>query len=155
MQYLFILTFAISCMKISQYEMPEGLYYSDGYAWVNTEGDLLRVGVIDFAVKLAGKIEYVDLPVPAEHYEKDEIFGTVESGKWVGEMLMPLAGEIADTNTPLLENPSAVFDDPYGKGWLILVKPDNMEDLELLMSDPREIKAWLEKEIKAVEKKTK
>lgn len=139
-------------MKISNYEMPEGLYYSTGYAWAKREGDLLRVGVIDFAVKMAGKIEYVDLPLLGEHLEQDEIFGTVESGKWIGEMLMPVSGEIVEVNTPLLDSPSVVFDDPYGKGWLIVLKPDNMDDLSFLMSIPGEIKKWLEKEIKAVEK---
>jgi len=142
-------------MKIAEYDMPEGLYYSRNYSWVSREDDLIRVGVIDFAVKLAGKIEYVDLPPQGEHFEEGEIFGTVESGKWVGEMIMPLSGEIVDINTPLLKIPSPVFDDPYGEGWLILVKPDNIDDLSLLMSDPEEIRVWLEKEIKAVEKEKK
>ncbi len=142
-------------MKIAEYDMPEGLYYSRNYSWVSREDDLIRVGVIDFAVKLAGKIEYVDLPPQGEHFEEGEIFGTVESGKWVGEMIMPLSGEIVDINTPLLKIPSPVFDDPYGEGWLILVKPDNIDDLLLLMSDPEEIRVWLEKEIKAVEKEKK
>lgn len=142
-------------MKISDYEMPEGLSYSEDYAWVKREGDLVRVGVIDFAVKLAGKIEYVDLPPRGEHIEKGEIFGTVESGKWVGEMIMPLSGEIVETNTLLLKTPSPVFDDPYGEGWLIVVNPDNIDDLSLLMSTPEEIRTWLEKEIKAVEKEKK
>lgn len=139
-------------MKISQYNMPDGLSYSKDYAWINREGDLLRVGVIEFAVKLAGKIEYVDLPLKGDYYKKDEIFGSVESGKWVGEMVMPLSGEIVDSNDLLLDKPSVVFDDPYGKGWLILINPDNMDDLHALMSDPAEIKTWLETEIKAVEK---
>ncbi len=139
-------------MKISNYEMPEGLYYSKEYAWVKREGDLLRVGVIDFTVKMAGKIEYVDLPLQGEHLERDEIFGTVESGKWIGEMLMPVSGEIVEANTPLLDSPSAVFDDPYGKGWLMVMKPDNIDDLSFLMSTPGEIRKWLEKEISAVEK---
>ena len=139
-------------MKVSEYEMPEGLLYSDSYAWVKREGDLIRVGVIDFAVKLAGKIEYVDLPQVGEHFEKDEIFSTVESGKWVGEMVMPVAGDIVDSNSPLLEKPALVYDDPYGSGWLIVAKPHNMDDLSLLMSDPEEIRTWLEQEIKATEK---
>jgi glycine cleavage system H protein len=139
-------------MKISDYEMPDGLYYSKNYAWIRREGDVVRVGVIDFAVKLAGRIEYVDLPLKGDHLEKDEIFGTVESGKWVGEMLMPLSGEIADTNRPLLDEPSAVYDNPYGEGWLILVNPDTMNDLNSLLSTPEEIRQWLEKEIRAVEK---
>lgn len=132
--------------------MPENLFYSESYAWVRREGTLIRVGVIDFAVKLAGKIEYVDLPPPGKHFKKDDIFGTIESGKWVGEMVMPVSGEITDTNQPLLDNPVTVYEDPYGKGWLIVAKPDNIDDLSLLMSDPEEIRTWLEKEIQAVEK---
>jgi glycine cleavage system H protein len=139
-------------MKISEYRMPDGLYYSKNYAWVRSEGDVIRVGVIEFAVKLAGKIEYVDLPTIGEHFEKDEIFGSVESGKWVGEMIMPVSGEIVDANTPLLREPAVVYEDPYGEGWLIVVVPDNMEDIASLMSDPQEIELWLKEEIKAVEK---
>lgn len=139
-------------MKISQYEMPDNLYYSQNYAWVRPEGDVIRVGVIEFAVRLAGKIEYVDLPAPGDHYEKDEIFGSVESGKWVGEMIMPVSGEVVEVNTPLFKEPSIVYDDPYGEGWLLLVAPDNMEDINQLMSDSEEITTWLKEEIKAVEK---
>lgn len=139
-------------MKISQYEMPDNLYYSQNYAWARPEGDVIRVGVIEFAVRLAGKIEYVDLPTPGDHYEKDEIFGSVESGKWVGEMIMPVSGEVVEVNTPLFKEPSIVYDDPYGEGWLLLVAPDNMEDINQLMSDSEEITTWLKEEIKAVEK---
>lgn len=135
--------------------MPEGLHYSKSYAWVRPEGDLLRVGVIDFAVKMAGKIEYVDLPLQGEHFEREDIFGTVESGKWVGEMLMPVSGDIVESNTFLLENPSVVYDDPYGEGWLVVVKPDSMDDLSLLLSGPEEIRTWLEEEIKAVEEEVR
>ncbi|MGC1120494.1 MAG: glycine cleavage system protein H [Candidatus Methanofastidiosia archaeon] len=142
-------------MKVGDYDMPDDLLYSKEYAWVRREGDFLRIGVIDFAVKLAGKIEYVDLPLKGQHFEKDDIFGTVESGKWVGEMLMPVSAEVVDTNVPLLDAPSLVHDDPYGEGWLILVRPDSMDDLTQLMSEREEIRQWLEAEIRAVEKDKK
>lgn len=106
-------------------------------------------------MKLAGKIEYVDLPPKGTHFERDDIFGTVESGKWVGEMVMPVSGEVVDTNAPLLDAPSPVHDDPYGDGWLILVKPDSMDDLAHLMSERDEIHHWLDAEIKAVQKDKK
>jgi glycine cleavage system H protein len=136
-------------MKISEYEMPEDLFYTKSYAWVKKEGDILRVGVIDFAVKLAGKIEYVDLPPKNEHYEKDDVYGTIESGKWVGEMVMPLSGTIMEVNSELLNHPDPIYDDPYGSGWLMIMMPDNMEDLSTLLSDPDEIAAWLKEEIKS------
>lgn len=135
--------------------MPDDLLYSKEYAWVRQEGDLLRIGVIDFAVKLAGKIEYVDIPQKGKRFEKDEIFGTVESGKWVGEMFMPVSAEVVEMNASLLDAPSPVHDDPYGEGWLILVRPDSLDDLGCLMSDHDEIRHWLEAEIRAVEKDKK
>ena len=141
-------------MKVSDYDMPEGLFYSESYAWVRREDDTIRVGVIEFAVKLAGKIEYVDLPQVGDHFEEEEVFGTVESGKWVGEMVMPVSGEITHINQSLFDNPATVYDDPFGEGWLIVVRPDTMDDLSVLMSDPQEITAWLEKEIKAAERLT-
>jgi glycine cleavage system H protein len=142
-------------MKISDYEMPEDLFYTNHYAWVRKEGKTLRVGVIDFAVKLAGKIEYVDLPSINEHYEKDDVYGTIESGKWVGEMVMPISGTIMEVNSELLDNPNPVYDDPYGTGWLIIMNPDKMENLSSLLSDPDEIAAWLEEEIKIKQQKDK
>ncbi|MBU7025025.1 MAG: glycine cleavage system protein H, partial [Theionarchaea archaeon] len=99
--------------------------------------------------------EYVDLPQKGQHIEKDDIFGTVESGKWVGEMFMPLSAEVVDTNVSLLDAPSPVYDDPYGEGWLILIAPDSFNDLAHLMSDRDEICKWLETEIRAVEKDKK
>jgi glycine cleavage system H protein len=141
-------------MKISDYEMPEDLFYTKNYAWVRKEGDTLRVGVIDFAVKLAGKIEYVDLPPVNEHYEKDDVYGTIESGKWVGEMLMPLSGTVLKINSPLLNHPTPIYDDPYDTGWLMVMKPDNMDEVSSLLSDPGDIAAWLKGEIKSKKKST-
>jgi len=141
-------------MKISEYEMPEDLFYTKSYAWVRKESETLRVGVIDFAVKLAGKIEYVDLPPVNEHYEKDDVYGTIESGKWVGEMIMPLSGTVVEINSALLTHPEPINDDPYGAGWLMVMNPDNIDHLSSLLSDPDEIAAWLKDEIKSKKKTT-
>ncbi|MFQ6089336.1 MAG: glycine cleavage system protein H, partial [Candidatus Methanofastidiosia archaeon] len=114
----------------------------------------VRVGVVEFALKLAGMIEFVDLPFEGDEFSQDEIFGTVESAKWVGQLPMPLSGRILKINEELEETPSILNEDPYGRGWMVLVKPKNLErELSNLLSQPEEIEDFLRGEIRKHMKK--
>lgn len=111
--------------RIEEIVLPEGLRYSPDHEWVGPEGDLVRVGLTDYAQDQLGDIVYVELPSIEAHIAQGAVFATVESVKSVSECLMPFSGEIAAVNGPLADNPVLLNQSPYGDGWMILMKPDD------------------------------
>lgn len=141
-------------MMIDEYEMPDGLYYTREFTWARIEDSKVRVGVVEFALKLAGMIEFVDLPFEGDEFSQDEIFGTVESAKWVGQLPMPLSGRILKINEELEETPSILNEDPYERGWMILVQTKNLKkELSNLLHQPEEVEDFLRGEIRKHVKK--
>lgn len=85
------------------------------------------VGMTDVAQSLAGKIVVVNLKPPGKSLAQGKSAGTLESGKWVGSIPTPLAGEVVEINEAVKSAPQLVNDDPYGAGWLIRVRPSDWE----------------------------
>lgn len=137
-------------MKIEKYEMPDGLYYHEEHSWAKKDGDIIIVGVNDFAQKLAGEIVYVDLPYEGDELTQGKPFATIESGKWVGKIYAPVSGEIIEVNEDVDDDASIINTDPYGDGWVVKIKPTNLDELNKLMKGDV-IVEWLKKEIKAHE----
>ncbi len=111
--------------NIEEVALPEELRYSADHEWVASEGDLVRVGISDYAQDQLGDIVYVELPAVGARIAQGAIFATVESVKSVSECFMPLSGEVAEVNGPLGDDPALLNQNPYGGGWMILVKPDD------------------------------
>ncbi|RJS90894.1 glycine cleavage system protein GcvH [Candidatus Bathyarchaeota archaeon] len=122
-------------VKVDDYEVPEGLYYSKEWTWVKLEDGKARIGITDYAQKQLKEIVFAELPNVGDEVTKGEPFGTVESVKSVSDLVAPLSGEIVEVNEEVVNNPQIINEDPYGKGWLIVVSPSNLdEDLKTLMS---------------------
>ncbi|RLI36642.1 glycine cleavage system protein GcvH [Candidatus Bathyarchaeota archaeon] len=120
-------------VKVDDYEVLEGLYYSEDYMWVKVEDGKVRVGITDYAQKQLREIVYVDLPSAGDEVAKGEPFGTVESVKAVSDLISPVSGTIEEINEEIQDNPDLLNENPY-EGWLILVSPTNLEeDLKELM----------------------
>ena len=131
-----------------KYEYPEGLYYSKDHLWAKVEGENVRVGITDFAQQLAGRIRFVRLRPPGREVKRGGALGTMETGKWVGPLKSPVSGVIMENNRNLRRKASLMNDDPYGEGWISIIKPSNLEEeLKDLMVDIDDLKKWLEKEI--------
>ena len=112
---------------------PQNLKYTKDHEWVSVDGDVATVGITDFAQKELGDIVYVDINTKGKQLEADAIFGTVEAVKTVSDLFLPVAGTVTEVN-PLLESePEKVNTDPYGDGWMVKMKIDNPEDINLLM----------------------
>jgi glycine cleavage system H protein len=121
-------------VKINGYEVLEGLYYSKDYEWMKIEGDKVRVGITDYAQKQLREIVYVELPSPGTAIKQNEPYGTVESVKAVSDLVAPVSGTVLEVNTEVQSKPEILNEDPYGKGWLLIVKPSNLEaELKNLM----------------------
>jgi len=135
-------------------EYPEDLYYSQEHNWVRLTGNRGTVGITDFAQQEMGEILYTELPDEGLQIEQGDIFGTLESSKTVAELFSPVSGEVISINKDLEEEPSLVNDDPYGKGWLMVVELDDPSELQELFSAV-EYEDFLEKQEESSKKKKK
>ncbi|ANW97166.1 glycine cleavage system protein H [Wenyingzhuangia fucanilytica] len=112
---------------------PQELKYTKDHEWVKVEGDVVVIGITDFAQSELGDIVYVDVDTLDETVEANEVFGSVEAVKTVSDLFMPITGEVVEFNEELEDEPEVVNEDPYGKGWMIKVKPSDIKDVEDLL----------------------
>jgi glycine cleavage system H protein len=119
--------------EIDDLKFPDNVRYSPDHEWAREDGDLLSVGISDFAQDQLGDVVFVELPEVGAVFDRGQEFGTVESVKAVSELFMPLGGRVVEVNAMLEEGPERVNDDPYGQGWMIKIKADNPGDYDALM----------------------
>jgi glycine cleavage system H protein len=136
-----------SHMIIQEYNMPEGLFFEENHYWIRVEGDVLVMGMDDFAQKLAGDIVFVKMPLVGKRLEKGKKFAQVESGKWLGKVYAPVNGELIETNEELDNNPGLINQDSYGKGWMYKIKPDDILEVNDLLHAPSDIEKWVMEDI--------
>lgn len=117
-------------------EYPDNLQYLDTheYARVDEEDAIVTVGISAFAIDQLGDIVFLELPEVGDSVEKGEKFGTVESVKAVEDLKSPVTGNVLERNDQLIDAPEQIADDPYGDGWLIKIKADDLEDIDDAMS---------------------
>jgi glycine cleavage system H protein len=114
---------------IEGYDIPEDLYYHQEHAWAKLQDDgNVRVGMNDFYQKLAGDTTYVDLPFEGDEVSQGEVCGKLQSAKWVGKLCSPISGEILEVNHGLEDDCTLVNKDPYGEGWIMLIKPAKLDE---------------------------
>jgi len=114
-------------MKVDDYEIREVLRYTKEHEWMLVEGTNCRVGVTDYAQKSLHEVVYVDLPQVGKQLKQNEVFGTVESVKAVSEVYSPVSGEVTKRNEDLVQSPELVNKEPYGAGWIVIVKPSQLD----------------------------
>src|SRR4030042_3796680 len=114
-------------VKVDGYEVPEGLYYSKDFEWIKIEGDKVRMGLTDYAQKQLREIVYAELPGPGTAVKQNEPYGTVESVKAVSDLVSAISGTIDEVNTEAQSRPELLNEDPFVRGWLIIVKPANLQ----------------------------
>ena len=114
-------------VKVDGYEEPEGLYYSKDFAWIKLEGDKVRMGVTDYAQKSLREIVYAELPAAGSEVKQGEPYGTVESVKAVSDLIAGASGTVEEVNEEVKSKPETLNEEPFGKGWLLVVKPSNLQ----------------------------
>ena len=121
-------------VKVENFEVPEGLYYSKDFAWAKVEGDKVRMGITDYAQKQLREIVYAELPEAGAELKQNEPYGTLESVKAVSDLVAAVSGTVEEVNEEVQSQPEILNEDPYEKGWLVIVKPSNLQaDLGNLM----------------------
>ena len=113
---------------------PADLKYARTHEWVRIEGDLVVTGISDHAQDALGDLVYVEAPEAGTHLTAGEQAGVVESVKTASDIHAPISGTVVEVNTELEDDPDFVNDAPYTKGWIYKIKPDNIADIEKLLS---------------------
>ena len=112
---------------MNDYEVPEGLYYTKEHEWIRVEGNNCRIGVSDYAQKSLHEVVFVDLPKIGAKIVRSQSLGSVESVKAVADVFAPISGEVTEVNAKLADTPEFVNQQPYGDGWIAIIKPSNLE----------------------------
>ncbi|MFV5658941.1 glycine cleavage system protein GcvH [Acinetobacter pittii] len=114
---------------------PSELKYARTHEWVKIEGDLVITGITDHAQDELGDLVYIETPEVGSKVTAGEQAGVVESVKTASDIHAPVSGTVVEVNTDLEDDPDFVNDDPYGKGWIYKIKPDNIADVEKLLTN--------------------
>jgi len=114
--------------------IPAELKYTSDHEWIKLEGDIATIGITDFAQGELGDIVYVEIETEGDSLDVGEVFGTVEAVKTVSDLFMPIRGEVVEVNGGIEGEPESVNTDPYGSGWMIKVKVEDVTEVEALLS---------------------
>jgi glycine cleavage system H protein len=121
-------------VKVDDFEVVEGLYYSKDFEWARVEDGKVRIGVTEYAQKQLREIVFAELPSAGDEIKKNDPYGTVESVKAVSDLVAPLSGKIDKVNDEVVDQPELINEDPYNKGWLVVISPTNLKaELKQLM----------------------
>ena len=114
-------------------DVPEGLYYTKEHEWMRVEGDTVTIGITDHAQDALTDIVYIELPSEGDTMDDMGEFAVVESVKSASPIFAPLAGEIVAVNDALEDAPELMNSDPYGDGWIVRMRINDMSALDGLM----------------------
>jgi glycine cleavage system H protein len=115
--------------------IPEVLKYTEEHEYVrlaDSENEIV-VGITDYAQGELGDVVYVELPGVGDSFERMEVFGTIEAVKAVSDLYSPVSGEVVAVNEALEEDPALVNSDPYGEGWMVRLRVQDLSDLDELL----------------------
>ncbi len=136
-------------VKLDGFDFPDDMYFHKDHMWVRVEGDKVRTGYNAWAADAAGKLVSIKTRPAGKKVKAGKTLGSVESGKWVGSLKVPVSGTIAEINPALKGSPNIINDAPYDDGWVALIEPSDLEgDLTQLMKgdDSAALEAWLAEE---------
>src|SRR5262249_20722062 len=114
--------------------VPLDLKYTREHEWAKQEGGRVRVGITAFAQEQLGDVVFVELPKAGSRVRASQTFGVVESVKAVSDLFAPVSGEVVEVNAELTQKPETVNQDPYGRGWMLVVQPANPSEWDQLLT---------------------
>ena len=111
----------------------ESLVYSKDHMWADAKGDKAKLGITDYAQNELGDIVFVELPEIGKKVNKGDVIGSIESVKSVSDLVTPLSGEVIEANKALEDAADTENKDPYGDGWIFVIKITNQDELGELL----------------------
>ena len=121
-------------MAVQTYEFPEDCRYTESDEWIRVDGTQARIGLTDYAQSELSDIVFVELPQVGSQIEAGETFGVVESVKAVSDLIGPVSGEVVAVHEALDEHPEWINEDPYDRGWIVAIAPEDLEATDSLLS---------------------
>ncbi|MBU2597729.1 MAG: glycine cleavage system protein GcvH [Actinobacteria bacterium] len=115
-------------------DFPEELYYSKDHEWARVEGNIVIVGITDYAQDALGDIVFLELPPVGTDVEANVPFATIESVKSVSDVYSPVTGKIVEVNDAVIDAPEIINQDPYGEGWMVKIEMNNPDEIKDLIS---------------------
>ena len=112
---------------------PEHLFYTKEHEWANFKDNEVIIGITDYAQSQLGDIIFLEFPEIGDEVNAGDSFGEVEAVKTVSELYAPVTGTVLEVNENLEDSAGLVNSDPYGDGWLIKIKPTNLNEKDDLM----------------------
>ncbi len=139
---------AFSMNVVGGFKVPAHLSYHPGHAWAMRESrQVVRIGLDDFAARLVGQIDQIDLPARGHWLRQGEKGWTLGRGSHRFQMLSPIEGEVVDVNPEVLRNPALAHQDPYGVGWLVAVNAPAAEGNLKNLLHGRVAQRWMEESV--------
>jgi glycine cleavage system H protein len=114
-------------------EFPNNLKYTNDHEWIKVDGNTGTIGITEYAQGELGDVVFVDIDPNISEIKKGESFGTIEAVKTVSDMFAPCSGKVVELNKELTDNPEFINNDPYGKGWMIKIEVDDLNELNELL----------------------
>lgn len=121
-------------MEYQMSNIPQKLQYTKTHEWIKKEDEYLTIGITDHAQTMLGDLVYVELPEIESNFDYGQECAVVESVKAAADIYSPMPCEVIEVNTAVIENPQLINQDPYGKGWLLRVKPLDQTMVNPLLS---------------------
>lgn len=112
---------------------PDDRRYSESHEWFKLEGDVVTIGITTHATEALTDITYVEMKAPGTTLAAGDSAGEVESVKTTSDVYTAVAGEVAESNQGVVDDPSVVNSDPYGDGWLVRIRTADAGPLDDLM----------------------
>jgi glycine cleavage system H protein len=113
---------------------PENLKYTKSHEWARIEGNVVTMGITDYAVQQLGDIVFLDLPKVGAKATAGQPIGVIESVKAAVDLYAPVSGEVVEVNSPLANDFESLAKDPYGAGWMAKIKVADANALANLLS---------------------
>ncbi len=126
---------------------PDDLKYHKEHAWVKVSGNKATVGITDYAQETLGDIVYVDVPEEESVIEAGAELTQIESTKATSAVISPLSGTVVEVNEELSDSPEIINEDPYVKGWIVVIEMEDASELNSLM-DAADYEKYIEEEVK-------
>jgi glycine cleavage system H lipoate-binding protein len=138
--------------QVRGFDVPMGHYFHNGHTWTRIEsGGYVRVGMDDFALKLLGKADVLDLPLMGKELDHERIGWVIKRRDNLADVLSPVDGVIVEVNSKVRENPGLANSEPYDGGWLFMVRtPDIKQSAKRLMADADSLE-WMKDEVNRLE----
>jgi glycine cleavage system H protein len=114
--------------------IPENLKYTKEHEWLRVEDETGTIGVTDYAQGELGDVVFVELPKVGLKFKQNDSIGTIEAVKTVADIYAPISGEVLEVNSALSDSPDLINNDPYGKGWMLKVRINQLDEIDSLMN---------------------